>query len=69
MELGLFVCLRFLGGACFAKVRNNEEDERHEGREENWLQNVVFNGIGKVGVRKDEAREKIEEWPEDEAKD
>lgn len=69
MELGLFVCLRFLGGACFAEVWNDKENERHEGREKNWLEKMVFDGVGEVGVRKDEAREKIEERPEDEAKD
>ena len=69
MELGLFVCLGFLGGASFAEVRDDKENECHEGREENWLEKMVFDGVGEVGMRKDEAREKIEQRPEDEAKD
>lgn len=68
MELGLFVCLRFFGGACFAEVWDDKENERHEGREENWLQNVVFNGVGEIGMGEDEARKKINKWPKNEAK-
>ena len=67
--LGLFVGFGLFSSAGFAEVRNDEEDERHESREENWLEKVVLNGVGEGGMCEDEAGEEIEQWPEDEAED
>lgn len=67
--LGLFVGFGLFSGASFSDCWDDEEDERHESREENRLKKVVLNGVGKGGMREDEAGEKIEQRPEDEAED
>lgn len=67
--LGLFVGFGLFSGASFSGGWDDEEDERHESREENRLEKVVLNGVGKGGMREDEAREKIEQRPEDETED
>ncbi len=67
--LGLFVGFGLFSGASFSDGWDDEEDERHESREENRLEKVALNGVCKGGMREDEAGEKIEQWPENEAKD
>jgi hypothetical protein len=53
--LELFVGFGLFSGASFSYGRDDEEDERHESREENRLEKVVLNGVGKARMREDEA--------------